>query len=495
MLKPDGFEYLHFASLTEFEQWQRGRGRDQRFHIEIALGTHAERSILWASLERGATVDITLHDPPFIAYPYYRSGSRWVNQALKLAQLRLPQKFFGLTKARRIRRIFVLSHAGCARTLAAYPGVTVRHLPHICVRQPLAGAQELQCLVYTGFIGKKKGLDYALQIHRALLTEFPGLVFKVVGEPVDSITRAYFETLQQRYRDNVEYLGYVDDEVFARLLSAGHVVMLPTRDYGTICPVSGNILKALTLGSLVISTAGKCQRRAHRRRRQWPYAAQCTGRRHCDGRKPATRPSHAILHHQRGTKPHSTRQQSAAGARSAGSMNSRPHGDALRSKLIALNVFLLFLYSPNFISVVYPALKGLQLAVFLVTAGYLLMTAAQRIDRLTAHLLLFLVFLVCSATVNYVRFTNTESLYLTLSYVVKALNVVMLFQLCHTPIDLDRMLKLCAVVMVVYALHGIVQFIVVALGLLAPQGGDRVAGLRIRQYGLGRDLPSCVSDR
>lgn len=255
MLKPDGFEYLHFASLTEFEQWQRGRGRDQRFHIEIALGTHAERSILWASLERGATVDITLHDPPFIAYPYYRSGSRWVNQALKLAQLRLPQKFFGLTKARRIRRIFVLSHAGCARTLAAYPGVTVRHLPHICVRQPLAGAQELQCLVYTGFIGKKKGLDYALQIHRALLTEFPGLVFKVVGEPVDSITRAYFETLQQRYRDNVEYLGYVDDEVFARLLSAGHVVMLPTRDYGTICPVSGNILKALTLGSLVISTA------------------------------------------------------------------------------------------------------------------------------------------------------------------------------------------------------------------------------------------------
>jgi len=164
-------------------------------------------------------------------------------------------------------------------------------------------------------------------------------------------------------------------------------------------------------------------------------------------------------------------------------MNGRPQGDALRSKLIALNVFLLFLYSPNYISVVYPALKGLQLAVFLVTAGYLVMTAAQRIDHLTAHLLLFLVFLVCSATVNYVRFTNTESLYLTLSYVVKALNVVMLFQLCHTPIDLDRMLKLCAVVMVGYALHGIVQFIIVALGLLVPQGAIELLGYEFVNMG------------
>ena len=41
----------------------------------------------------------------------------------------------------------------------------------------------------------------------------------------------------------------------------------------------------------------------------------------------------------------------------------KPHGDPLRSRLIALNVLSLLLYSPNFISVVYPALKGLQLAI------------------------------------------------------------------------------------------------------------------------------------
>ncbi len=255
MLKPEGFECRHFSSLANFEEWQRGRGRDQRFHIEIAVGTHSERSILWALLGRGATVDITLHDPPFIAFPYYRSRNRWLNQASKLAQVSLPQRLFGLTNVRRIRRIFVLSRAGCARTLAAYPGAEVRPLPFVCVsKPPLPAPGEAQGLVYTGFIGKKKGLDYALQIHQALLTEFPGLVFKVVGEPVDRITDAHFKALQQRYHKQVEYLGYVDDETFTRLLGAGHVVMLPTRDYGTICPVSANILNALTLGSLVVST-------------------------------------------------------------------------------------------------------------------------------------------------------------------------------------------------------------------------------------------------
>ena len=255
VLKPDGFESQHFASLAEFEEWQRGRGRDQRFHLEIAVGTHSERSILWALLDRGATVDVTLHDPPFIAFPYYRSSNRWLNQASKLAQISLPQRHFGLTKVRRIRRVFALSHAGCARTLAVYPGAVVRPLPFICVRRPLPVPCEAQGLVYTGFIGKKKGLEYALQVHQALLAEFPDLVFKVVGEPVDQITGAYFKGLQQRYRQQVEYLGYVDDETFTRLLGAGHVVMLPTRDYGTICPVSANILNALTLGSLVVSTA------------------------------------------------------------------------------------------------------------------------------------------------------------------------------------------------------------------------------------------------
>lgn len=254
VLEHDGFTCLHFASLAEFEAWQREATGEHRFHIEIAVGTHAERAILWTLLERGAIVDVTLHDPPYVAFPYRRSSNRWLNQASKLAQIALPQRFFGLDKIRRIRRIFVLSRGGCARTRVAYPAVDVRYLPFVCVRHPQPGPTEELALVYTGFIGKKKGLDYALQIHQALRTEFSGLVFKVVGEPVDKATWNYFKGLQLRYRDHVEYLGYADDATFIRLLSAGHVVMLPTKDYGTIFPVSANILDALTLGSVVVST-------------------------------------------------------------------------------------------------------------------------------------------------------------------------------------------------------------------------------------------------
>jgi hypothetical protein len=164
-------------------------------------------------------------------------------------------------------------------------------------------------------------------------------------------------------------------------------------------------------------------------------------------------------------------------------MKSRPHGDPFRHKLIALNVLSVLLFSPNFASVVYPALKGLQLALFLLTAAYLVATAAWRIDRLTVIFLLFLVCLVSSATVNYLRFVNPESLYLTLSYLVKALSVVMLFQLCRTPLDLHRMLKLCVVVLVSYALHGIVQFVVVALGLVAEQGSIELLGYEFVNIG------------
>jgi predicted membrane protein len=59
----------------------------------------------------------------------------------------------------------------------------------------------------------------------------------------------------------------------------------------------------------------------------------------------------------------------------------------------------------------------------------------------------------------------------------------MLFQLCRTPSDLDRMLKLCAMGLVAFAVHGIVQFIVVALGLVAAQGSVDLLGYEFVDVG------------
>lgn len=254
VLEPLGFEYLQVKSIDKFETWLQAQTESCRYHIEIAVGTHLERAILWRLLETDALVEITLHDPPYIAFPYYRAEARWLNQLSKLAQVILPQRFFGLVKVRRIHQIYTLSRKGRLRTVEAYPGANVCELPFLCVRQPVPVQAQPLSLVYTGFIGKKKGLDYALQLHEALRVEFPDLQMKVVGAPVDQVTKHYLAELQARYQDHVEYLGYVDDQRFVGLLSAGHVVILPTMDYGTICPVSGNILDALTLGSVVLST-------------------------------------------------------------------------------------------------------------------------------------------------------------------------------------------------------------------------------------------------
>jgi glycosyltransferase involved in cell wall biosynthesis len=254
VLQPEGFELLRVESLEQFEEWRSAQSVACRYHLEIAVGTHLERKILWRLLETDAIVDITLHDPPYIAFPYYRTESRWLNQLSKLVQVLLPQHLFGLAQARGIRNIFTLSEKGRALTARAYRGARVRTLPHVSALQPMTGPSEPLSLIYTGFIGKKKGLDYALQLHQALRGEFPDLIFKVVGAPMDPVTKRYFAGLQEKYWDHVEYLGYVDDQHFIKLLSAGHVVLLPTLDYGTICPVSGNILNALMLGSVVVST-------------------------------------------------------------------------------------------------------------------------------------------------------------------------------------------------------------------------------------------------
>ncbi len=254
VLKPEGFNYLEIKSLNQFEQWISLQKEPCRYHLEIAVGTHLERLILNRIIKTDSIIDITLHDPPYIAFPYYRTSNRLLNQLSKLLQIILPQQFFGLSQMRRIRRIFTLSERGRSLTAAVYPGANVCSLPFICVHQPVFSMAEPLSLVYTGFIGKKKGLDYVLRLHHALLGEFPKLILKVVGTPLDSISKNYFDRLKKKYTNKVEYLGYVDDQSYIKLLSAGHVVILPTLDYGTICPVSANILDALLLGSVVVST-------------------------------------------------------------------------------------------------------------------------------------------------------------------------------------------------------------------------------------------------
>jgi glycosyltransferase involved in cell wall biosynthesis len=109
-------------------------------------------------------------------------------------------------------------------------------------------------LLYTGFVGKKKGLEYALELHKNLLNHDETLKFIVTGEALDSISKIFFEKLKKKYRQNVNYLGFVNDVELSTLLSQGHVLLLPTTDYKYICPASGNVVNAISKGSVVFTT-------------------------------------------------------------------------------------------------------------------------------------------------------------------------------------------------------------------------------------------------
>jgi len=254
VLQPRGFEHRSFSTPIEFESFVARLQKLPEFHVEVGVGTHTEQSILWRLLAMGAVVDVTLHDPPYVAFPHYKFGSKRLSQLSKAAQFALPQRLFGRRLVERARRIYVLSRRGGELIQRAYPGAHVRHIPLVAVARPVGLQVDRPSMVYTGFIGPKKGLDYALALHAALRSSHPDLEMRVTGKPVDASTASYLAGLQARYHDGVRYTGYLAQAELSVLLSVGHLVILPTHNYRTVCPVSANVVYALAGGSVVVTT-------------------------------------------------------------------------------------------------------------------------------------------------------------------------------------------------------------------------------------------------
>ena len=254
VLQARGFEHRSFATPKEFDDFIAALDRLPAFHVEVGVGTRTEQAILWRLLKMNAAVDITLHDPPYVAFPHYNFSSKPLNQLSKAAQLVLPQRLFGRALLARVRRVYVLSRRGVQQVKELNPTVDVRHIPLVTLVQPAAARAGPPALLYTGFIGPKKGLDYALALHAGLRAKHPELQMLVTGEPVDALTTTYLARLKERYADGVQYTGYLAKSELAELLSAGHVAILPTHDYRTVCPVSANIMQALAASCVVVTT-------------------------------------------------------------------------------------------------------------------------------------------------------------------------------------------------------------------------------------------------
>ncbi len=256
ILAPKGYEQLDSdlcnASVID------GINLDDMVHIEIGVNETFSVWALYRLIDRGhRNVTVTLHDPPFISWPYFRFRSPQLNALSKFAHLYLHNFGVGERYFKRISKIFVLTHAGAKKTKVRYRLSNVFQIPF------LVNPGEL-CLpvlpihpnlFFFGFIAKNKGLDYSLALHERLLSFFPKCKFFVIGDAVNRESVSYLHDLKARYASNVEYLGFLNDIRLKEVFGQASIAIMPFSAYRSIIPASASIFNAMAGGKVVCATA------------------------------------------------------------------------------------------------------------------------------------------------------------------------------------------------------------------------------------------------
>jgi glycosyltransferase involved in cell wall biosynthesis len=229
---------------------------DDVVHIEIGINQSHEIGLLYELIRRGhRQIDVTLHDPPFVRWPHFKSENRLVNSAAKFVQLYLKNFGIGTSELRTVRRFFVLTQKGCERVRRTYGFQNVHHIPHVVRPEEIREYQPAPAnLLHFGFIARNKGLDYALALHEGLLKQFPETRFVVIGDAIDDEGSAYLDALKRRYTSNVDYLGFVANDRLTDCFDRACMAVLPFAAYRSVVPASASVLNAMKMGKLVLAT-------------------------------------------------------------------------------------------------------------------------------------------------------------------------------------------------------------------------------------------------
>lgn|SRR5574340_218395 len=252
VLAPAGYSLVAPSDLS---RQLTGLRKGTRFHIELGAGGYEEKNFLVDLANRGFhNISVTLHDPPFVTFPFFNFKAASLNRMSRGIDWYLNSLGFTSRLLEKCNAVYVLSERGRELTLKRHKGINVKVIPHIVPRakiieDPLAGGKK--DILFFGFIGEGKGLDYALSLHRAIGNLIPGVKFHVIGEPAGARGVAYLERLKNTFVHDVVFHGYVSEEQLDKLFQdVGHV-FLPFKDYRYICPVSGSAINALRRGKVL----------------------------------------------------------------------------------------------------------------------------------------------------------------------------------------------------------------------------------------------------
>lgn len=225
-----------------------------KVHLEIGIFQKREQEVLFAMMRaQYKQLSVTLHDAPILKYPFVEFKQGWLNQLSKIADRIGGHQRKIKSHLEKLKAIYVLTKAGERSIKNKFDLTNVYYLPHIVNPDDLSiPERNSRNLVYFGFIGKNKGLDYALQLHQLLSREHPDVVFNVIGMPMGK-EREYFEKLKLKYRHNVNFTGYLPESEVDALFSESACAILPFRSYRFFYPASGSILYSLKKGTVVLT--------------------------------------------------------------------------------------------------------------------------------------------------------------------------------------------------------------------------------------------------
>lgn len=223
-------------------------------HIEIGIFQKKEIDILFTMLKANyRNVAVTLHDAPLIKYPFFEFNNALLNNLSKLSDQFANS--FGAAKpyVKKIKSIFVLSRRGVNAVRKRYGATNVYYLPHIVNTKEIEKSeQKTNDFIYLGFIGRNKGIEYSLQLHQEILSEYPDINFYIAGTALGR-QKKYYDFLKEKYKKNVHFLGYVPEQQLNDLFRQTTFALLPFKDYRFFWPFSGSVLYTLKKGKVLFT--------------------------------------------------------------------------------------------------------------------------------------------------------------------------------------------------------------------------------------------------
>jgi len=256
IMKPRGF--LFVSSSADIAEILSGIDSDDIIHLEIGLNRNREIEILLVLIKRNHQhLSITLHDPPRLKYPYFQFNNRLLNNLSKIADLYFDN--FGINKRLfgKLKKIYVLNHLSKKILETKFGLSNAIYIPHILRQEEILteAMVENNNFLFFGFLGRNKGIERALALHREIMIKYPDSNFYIVGSTLSTKVQKYIDKLHRKYSRNVHFLGFVPSENLTEVFKLANYVFLPFQERKFINPTSGSLLTSLKYNKIVFSNS------------------------------------------------------------------------------------------------------------------------------------------------------------------------------------------------------------------------------------------------